>query len=92
MWGYSLMVNNIVRSKYIYVENNKIEILFSNNIFGLTFQSPSYYWYLFGYWYLLVLVFNLSIGIYFLGWYLFEILLISSTVKNSKTVLKSGCF
>ena len=35
------MVNNIVRSKYIFVENNKIEIVFSNNIFGLTFQSPS---------------------------------------------------
>ena len=36
-----LMVNNIVRSKYIFVENNKIKILFSNYIFGLTFQSPS---------------------------------------------------
>ena len=35
------MVNNIVRSKYIFVENNKIEIVFSNNIFGVTFQSPS---------------------------------------------------
>ena len=32
------MVNNIVRSKYIFVENNKIEILFSNYIFGLTFE------------------------------------------------------
>ena len=41
MWEYNLMVNNIVRSKYIFVENNKIEILFSNYIFGLTFQSPS---------------------------------------------------
>ena len=41
MWAYNLMVNNIVRSKYIFVENNKIEILFSNYIFGLTFQSPS---------------------------------------------------
>ena len=29
------MVNNIVRSKYIFVDNNKIEILFSNYIFGL---------------------------------------------------------
>ena len=27
--------------KYIFVENNKIEILFSNYIFGLTFQSLS---------------------------------------------------
>ena len=36
-----LMVNNIVRSKYIFVENNKIKTLFSNYIFGLTFQSPS---------------------------------------------------
>ena len=35
------MVNNIVRSKYIFVENNKIEILFSNYMFGLSFQSPS---------------------------------------------------
>ena len=40
MWAYNLMVNNIVRSKYIFVENNKIEILFSNYIFALTFQSP----------------------------------------------------
>ena len=39
MWACNLMVNNIVRSKYIFVENNKIEILFSNYIFGLTFQS-----------------------------------------------------
>ena len=31
------LVNNIVRSKYIFVENNKIEILFSNYIFGLTY-------------------------------------------------------
>ena len=30
MWAYNLMVNNIVRSEYIFVENNKIEILFSN--------------------------------------------------------------
>ena len=36
-------INNIVRSKYIFVENDKIEILFSNYIFGLTFQSPSEY-------------------------------------------------
>ena len=35
------LVNNIVRSKCIFVENEKIEILFSNYIFGLTFQSPS---------------------------------------------------
>ena len=42
MWAYSLMVNNIVRSKYIFVENNKIEILFSNHIFVLTFQKSEY--------------------------------------------------
>ena len=42
MWAYNLMVNNIIKSKYIFVENNKIEILFFNFIFGLTFQSPSY--------------------------------------------------
>ena len=41
MWAYNLIVNNIVRSKYIFVENNKIEILFSNYIFGLTFQYAS---------------------------------------------------
>ena len=41
MWAYNLMVNNIVRGKYIFVENNKIEILFSNYIFGLTFKCPS---------------------------------------------------
>ena len=35
-----LLVNNIVRSKYIFKKNNKIKI-FSNYIFGLTFQSPS---------------------------------------------------
>ena len=35
------IVNNIVRSKYIFVENNKIEILLSNYIFALAFQSPS---------------------------------------------------
>ena len=35
------MVNNIIRSKYIFVEKNKIEILFSNYIFALTFQIPS---------------------------------------------------
>ena len=34
------MVNTIVRSKYIFVENNNIEILFSNYIFRLTCQSP----------------------------------------------------
>ena len=41
MCAYKLMVNNIVRSKSVFVKNNKIEILFSNYIFGLTFQSPS---------------------------------------------------
>ena len=41
MWTYNLMVNNIIRSKCIFVENNNIEILFSNYIFGLTFQIPS---------------------------------------------------
>ena len=41
MWAYNLMVENIVRSKYIIAENNKIEILFSNYMFGLTFQNPS---------------------------------------------------
>ena len=30
MWAYNSMVNNIVGSKYIFVENNKIETLFSN--------------------------------------------------------------
>ena len=25
MWAYNLIVNNIVRSKHIFVENNKIE-------------------------------------------------------------------
>ena len=35
------LVNNIIRSKYIFVEKIKIEILFSNYIFGCTFQSPS---------------------------------------------------
>ena len=35
-----LLVNNIIRSKYIVVENNKIEISFSNCISGITFQSP----------------------------------------------------
>ena len=41
MWAYNLMVNNIIRNKCIFVENNKIEISFSNYIFGLTFQSPN---------------------------------------------------
>ena len=35
------MVNTIVRRKYIFVENNKLEILFCNYVFGLTFQNPS---------------------------------------------------
>ena len=33
--------NNIVISKYIFMENDKIEIIFSNYIFRLTFQGPS---------------------------------------------------
>ena len=41
MWAYNLMVNNIIRNKCIFVENDKIEISFSNYIFGLTFQSPN---------------------------------------------------
>ena len=39
MWVYNLVVNNIVRNKYIFVENNKVETLFCNYIFGLTFQD-----------------------------------------------------
>ena len=42
MWVYNLMVNNIVRSKYVFVKNNKIQILFSNYILGLTFKSNLY--------------------------------------------------
>ena len=38
MWAYNLMANNIVRSKYFFVENDKIEILFSNYIFGLNLK------------------------------------------------------
>ena len=41
IWAYNLMVNNTIRRKYIFVENNKIELLFSKYTFGLTFQSPS---------------------------------------------------
>ena len=41
MWAYNLMVNNIARSKYTFLENNKIEILFSNYIFRLIFEKPS---------------------------------------------------
>ena len=41
MRAYNLMVNNIIRNKYIFVENNKIEISISSYIFGLTFQSPN---------------------------------------------------
>ena len=37
------MVNNIVRSKYIFVESNKIEILFSNYIFGLASNNIDYH-------------------------------------------------
>ena len=33
------MVNNIIKSNYIFVENNKIEILFFDNIFGQHLQS-----------------------------------------------------
>ena len=40
MWASNVMVNNIVRSKYIFVGDNEIEILFSNYTFALTFQSP----------------------------------------------------
>ena len=36
---FSTIVNNNVRSNYIFVENNKIEMLFSNYMLGLTFQS-----------------------------------------------------
>ena len=38
MWAYDLKVNNIVRSKYIFVEDNKIEISLSNYIFRLTLK------------------------------------------------------
>ena len=41
MWAYNLVVNNTVTCKYIFVENNKTEMLLSNYISGLTFQSPS---------------------------------------------------
>ena len=44
MSAYNLMVNNIVRSNYIFVENNKIEILFSNYIFGPTFHFEYGLW------------------------------------------------
>ena len=40
MWAYNLMVNNIARSKYTFLENNKTEI-FSNYIFRLIFERPS---------------------------------------------------
>ena len=42
MWVYNLIVNNIVRSKYIFVENDKIEI-FSKKDFedGLWKISPN---------------------------------------------------
>ena len=33
--------NNIVRSKYIFIKNDKIEIIFTNYMFRLTFQGPS---------------------------------------------------
>ena len=39
--GHILLINNTIRSKYTFVENSKIEMLFSNHTFGLTFQSPS---------------------------------------------------
>ena len=38
MRAYNLMRNNIVRNKYIFVQNDKIEMSFSNYIFRLTFQ------------------------------------------------------
>ena len=43
MSAYILMASNIIRSKHIFVGNEKkeIEILFSNYIFVLTLQSPS---------------------------------------------------
>ena len=42
MWVYNLVVNNIVRNKYIFVENNDIGTLFCNYIFGLTFQDGNW--------------------------------------------------
>ena len=36
-------INNIIRSKCTFVEKNKIETLFFNNIFELTFQSKFEY-------------------------------------------------
>ena len=33
--------NNIARSKYIFIKNDKMEIIFSNYMFRLTFQGPS---------------------------------------------------
>ena len=42
MWGYNLIVNNIVRSKYIFVENNKIEIFSKKDVEdGLWKISPN---------------------------------------------------
>ena len=38
LWAYNLIVNTFIRSKHIFLENNKIETLFSNYIFGVTFQ------------------------------------------------------
>ena len=34
------MVNNIIKIKHIFKENNKIEILFFNNMSRLTFTKP----------------------------------------------------
>ena len=42
MWAYNLMVNNIFRSKYIFVENKKNEILFSNLLSKVHLQSNFY--------------------------------------------------
>ena len=40
MWAYNLIVNNIVRSKYIFVENDNIEILLT--IINLTILLTIY--------------------------------------------------
>ena len=37
MWAYNLVVKNIVRSKYIFVENNKVEILLLYYIIYINF-------------------------------------------------------
>ena len=40
--SYNLIIHSVIRSKYIFVENDKIEILFCNYIFQLTFQCWIY--------------------------------------------------